>query len=180
MAEQNTLAQRCLEVLEWKRTGLLADGELRKYAEKAPHAEEYQRLMWAESKTAEEAMKLASLGVSQPKLLSYADIETIVAQTKEQHPGSEKVAHYAADRAQRALLAAFAAQAPELTEPQIMEVWYSPGPWSNDEMDPVAFAHALFAAARKLRSVPGGVDLFGDGVLRPAGQLTDGPRSAEA
>lgn len=33
-----------------------------------------------------------------------------------------------------------------LTDEQIMEVWNSRGPWSNDEMDPVAFARAVLAA----------------------------------
>jgi hypothetical protein len=56
MAEP-TLATRCAEVIAWRTTGLLADGELRKLAEKAPHREEHQRLMWAESVTTDEAMR---------------------------------------------------------------------------------------------------------------------------
>jgi hypothetical protein len=33
-----------------------------------------------------------------------------------------------------------------LSDEQIMQVWNSSGPWSNDEMDPIAFVRAVLAA----------------------------------
>jgi hypothetical protein len=45
------------------------------------------------------------------------------------------------------LLAAGVALPATLSDFQILQVWHSPGPWSNDEMDPIAFARAILAAA---------------------------------
>lgn len=50
-------------------------------------------------------------------------------------------------------LASYGEKACGLTDAQIMSVWESPGPWSNDEMDPIAFARALFALARGVGEV---------------------------
>jgi hypothetical protein len=50
-------------------------------------------------------------------------------------------------QALRAALTAGAALPATLSDFQILQVWHSPGPWSNDEMDPIAFARAILAAA---------------------------------
>lgn len=42
---------------------------------------------------------------AQPELLSYEEIEAIVAEVRAKHPNSQHAMHYAADRAQRAAIA---------------------------------------------------------------------------
>ncbi len=51
------LAIRCREVLDWKRTGLLVDGELRRLASGMADIPERYRLDLAEKRTADEAMQ---------------------------------------------------------------------------------------------------------------------------
>jgi len=52
------LAERCREIREWHKTGLLCDGALRKMAAEMPVHDEHVKLRLAEDKTAIEAMDL--------------------------------------------------------------------------------------------------------------------------
>lgn len=51
------LVQRCQEILNWQKTGLLQGEAVRALASSSPLREEHQQLMWAEKETAAEAMK---------------------------------------------------------------------------------------------------------------------------
>lgn len=56
------LTQRCREVLEWHRTGLLPpDAALRALAKTMPQSEEHSRLRAAEDETARQAMRWVML-----------------------------------------------------------------------------------------------------------------------
>lgn len=51
------LAKRCQEILDWKHSGLLVDGELRKLAAALENVPDTYRLLVAENQTATEAMQ---------------------------------------------------------------------------------------------------------------------------
>lgn len=54
------LVVRCKEILEWRRTGLLTDGAVRRLAASLTHIPEHYRLSVAENQTAEDAMKIVA------------------------------------------------------------------------------------------------------------------------
>lgn len=51
------LKQRCQEILNWKRTGRLVDGAVRRLAASRTEIPEHYRLDIAEKQTADEAMQ---------------------------------------------------------------------------------------------------------------------------
>lgn len=51
----NDLRQRCIEILQWQRTGVLEGHALQKYAETKWYADEHDKFRMAEADTAKEA-----------------------------------------------------------------------------------------------------------------------------
>ena len=55
MNDYNELIERCKEILEWKKTGLLNGDALREYANRQPYGSEYNKLAIAEAVTLKDA-----------------------------------------------------------------------------------------------------------------------------
>lgn len=68
------LTQRCREVLEWHKTGLLPDGALRAHAARieAP-LRDHEKLRYAEDQTAAQAMRLL-IALAQPDTDLHTDL----------------------------------------------------------------------------------------------------------
>lgn len=78
------LAERCREIREWHRTGLLCDGEIRKLAERMPVAMEHAKLHLAETKTAEEAMDFVIRAAATPSAQgAEVGVEDIIPDIRE-------------------------------------------------------------------------------------------------
>lgn len=108
MNDYNELIERCKEILEWKKTGLLNGDALREYANRQPYGSEYNKLAIAEAvtlKDAAEAFVVLTARVaeleSRLEISPLHNVDGIMARDATIKLQDERIAELEAERAER-------------------------------------------------------------------------------
>lgn len=88
MAVPEGLRERCKELIEWQKTGVLVGSALRSYAKAKWYAEEHNSLQMAEADTAREAYALITAAPSAPAPAAQEPVAVEVMRFQLKHPSS--------------------------------------------------------------------------------------------